>query len=362
MTEEAMTTAPAAPEPVAEAPASQPEPASEPAKAEAPRRSTREALEEAARQVFGDDKPEPKAEKPIEKSEAKSQDGPARGPDGKFVAKDAVSEKPEDAPKEAAKPEAKPDDKTPLNEPPARFSADAKAAWKDAPEAVKGEVRRAIAELETGIQRYRQTVEPLKPFMDMAAKSGTTVQDALQRYVAMEQTLRADPARGLRALAQNMGMTPADMVSVLTGQQPEGDAATTNAKDREIVALRQEINNLRAQFGQVSQTVQQTREQAIMENVTSFAAQNPRFEELSSEIVRLLETGYASDLRDAYEKAARLNPAPAPAAPPPPAPAPQPRPALSVTGAPSSGSNPAQRRPSATTTEALERAFRAVGL
>lgn len=372
MTEEALSPAPAAPETVSEAPAA-PSPQETPAAPEREQaapvaaagekpRSRREAIEAALAKVSEDDS---KSRPEGQKTEATG-DQP-RGPDGKFLPKDGekpaeAAQKPVDGQKapEAAKPPA--DDKSPLSEPPSRFSADAKAAWKDAPDAIKGEVKRALNELEGGLQKYRQTVEPLKPFLDMAQKSGTTVHEALSRYVTMEQALRTNPAQGLRVLAQNMGMTPADMAAILTGQAPQGEAAQTNAKDREIVGLRQQIGQLQQQLQSLGQTVQTTQQTAIEREVQSFAAQHPRFDELAPEITRMLQTGYASDLKDAYEKADRLNPAPQPAAPPPPAPAPQPRPALSVTGAPSSGSNPGNRQPSTTRREALARAMQASGL
>jgi hypothetical protein len=303
--------------------------------------SRREALEKAFKSL--DDTPKADDE------------GQPRGPDGKFLPREATDKsaeavKPEEAPKPAD------EGRKPVSEAPARFSPDAKAAWKDAPEAVRGEINRAISELEGGIRQYQQVLAPLKPFADMAQKSGTTLDAALSAYVNMENTLRQNPAQGLRALAQNLGMTPADMAALLTGQQVQG-----NDKDREIVGLRQEINGLKQQLGQLGQSFSQTREQAINENVAKFAADHPRFDELSTEIVRLLETGYASDLADAYTKAERLNPLPQPAITPP-APAPQKRPALSVTGAPNAGSNPGQGQPSTTRTEALSRAFQRAGL
>lgn len=326
------------------------EPQPEP-KAEAPKRRTaREALEKA----FAEESPKPDAEAE-QKADQPETDGRPRTPDGKFAPKEAA-----EASQEAKRPEADPKpvaEQKPISEPPSRFSADAKAAWKDAPESVRGEINRAVKELESGLQQYQQAVEPLKPYMDMARQHGTTVHDALGNYVRMEQGLRNPETRpqALRALAQNMGMTPADMAAMLTGQQVQGD----NVKDREILALRQEIHGLKEQFGQLDSTVTQSREQAVLQDVQKFAADRPRFEELSDEILRMLQTGYASDLADAYEKADRLNPAPQPAAPPPPAPTPQPRQPRSLTGAPSPGSNPAtQRTPSKSPREALERAFR----
>lgn len=366
MTEEAQAPAPAAESSISEAPTTEAPIDSTPAadaapepKAEAPKekpRSRMEALEKAFKTIEGDEKPEPKAD---DKAEASTDDRP-RGPDGKFIARDAeaATDKPQDGQKAQAEGKPAEGEKTPLSEPPARFSADAKAAWKDVPESVRGEVRRAMTEMERGIQQYQQALDPLKPYMEQARRSGTTIDAALKSYVAMENTLRQNPAAGLRALAQNLGMTPADMASLLTGQAAEGDQTA----QRENVRMQQYIGQLQQKIEQLEQSFTATRQQTIEESVTKFAREHPRFDELSTEIVRLLETGYAADLEEAYEKAERLNPAPQPAAPPQPAPTPQPRPARSVTGAPNAGSNPGSRTPSATRTEAISRAMRAAGL
>lgn len=311
--------------------------------------SAREALEKA---FSADLEDKPEAEE--------NTDGPARGPDGKFVSKDA---KPDEAkakadadPKEdeSAKADEKPD-KAPIAEPPSRFSADAKEAWNDAPKSVQGEIHRAISEMEKGLQQKDEQLAPLKPFMDMAEKSGTTVHDALNSYVRMEQLLRQNPQQGLAAIAQNMGMTLNGLLSKVTGQQPEQQQ---EAKDQEILRLNQQIQQLQQQVGGVQQTFQQQQQQTVMSQVEKFAADHPRFDELSGEIARLLETGYASDLDDAYTKAERLNPLPQPEAPAPqPEAAAQPR-SKSIKGAPSHGSNPAMNRtPSKNPREALERAF-----
>jgi len=347
MTEEALSPAPAAPEPVAqEAPqvedkaqdTPEPEQAEKP-KEDAPKRSKnpREALEKAFKADL-DAKPEAKPEAP--KAEAK----PAEAP--KVEAKPAeakADDKAEDKPKPA-----------PHAAPPSRFSPEAKAEWEKAPEHVRAETHRAIKEMERGIAEKDATLKPLQPFIKMAQDSGTTVDKALQAYVQMETTLRQNPAQGLRALAQNMGMTPQQMAALLTNQQP-GQA---DPRDRELMQLRQTVQRMEQQFGQVTQTVQQQRESSVLQTVEQFAAQHPRFDELAPEIARLIETGYASDLSDAYTKAERLNPAPPAPVQPAVAPPAQTRPARSLTGAPSPGSNPATARtPSKSPREALTRAF-----
>ncbi len=363
MTEE--ITAPADPSPIVETPVEPAEPV-EP-KSDAPKEPpTRlEALEKAFKSF--DDEPDPKKAEPAEPP--KTDDGAQpRGPDGKFVAKEP-SEPPTDpvkTPEKAPEAEkAEPDpakEKTPISEAPARFSPDAKQAWKDAPESVRGEIQRAIGELESGLQQKDQQLAPLKPFFDLAQQNGVTLHDTMQKYVNMETALQRDLRGGLSAIAQNFGMTLEDMVAKATG----GESTATD-KDRTIVALQQQIQDLSQQVNGVSETFQKTQQDNILAEVNAFAEANPRFEELSEQIKYEIEAsqalGQPMTLQQAYDKADRLNPAPPPPVEPaPPAPPAQPRQARSVTGAPNAGSNPGNRQPSQNRTEAISRAFSQVGL
>lgn len=297
--------------------------------------SRREALEKAFETL--EDKPEG------EKADRE------RGPDGKFVAKD----KPDEPVKAEQPAEAKEADDVP-----SRFSPDAKAEWQNVPAAVRGEVRRALTELESGLQKKDADLAPLKPYIDMAGKAGQRLDVVLGQYVAMENALRQDPVKGLTAIAQNMGLSLEALVGKVTGQAPD---QRSEAKDQEIVQLKQTVQQLQQQVGNVNKTVTQQQESVILKEVQAFAEQNPRFEELSQDIKFFLETGRASDLKGAYELAERLNPGPQPAAPAatPAAPA-QTRPRRSVTGAPSSGSSPASGGSSRS--EAIKTAFERVGL
>lgn len=319
--------APSAPEPPAES--AQPQQA----------RSRADAISEALRKTMGDDEP--------------AQDGQPRGPDGKFAAKDAepAAQKAEPPKEDAQKPA--------VGDAPARFSPEAKEGWAQTPDPVKSEFRRAIDELESGIRQKDAALQPLKPFMELAQSHGTTVHDALGNYVRMENALRDDLGNGLRLLAENLGITPQELAMAATGgasdQQDQGGQV--------FAAMRKEIASLKNQLGQVSDTIKSQQGDAIMRHVEEFAQANPRFAELEGQILRLIDTGFAPTLEEAYKAAELLNPVPAPAAPPPtPRPAPQTREALSVTGAPGAGSNPVERRPSATRSEAISRSLDAVGL
>ena len=316
--------------------------------------SARDAIEKAFESLDAEEETPELTEEATEVEEVS--EGPARGPDGKFVAKEKPQEdepEPEVAPEVTPEAEEKPVEV--LSDAPSRFSADAKAEWAKAPASIQGEIKRAISEMESGLAKKDEALRPLQPYIDMAAKGGTTIDAALGNYVAMEQLLARDPKAGMERLAMNMGKTLPDFIAQITG----GEATSTD-KDREILGLKQQIQSLQGQFGQVNDTIQQQQMSQTQAQVAAFAEQNPRFEELSPQIAEMLKTGFAQDLPSAYEMAEKLNPLPvAPLATPAPAQTRQPK---SVTGSPTAGSNPATVKPSGTRNEALTRAFDRVGL
>jgi DNA-binding transcriptional MerR regulator len=289
----------------------------------------------------------------------------ARTPDGKFAPKDdagdavkpAEAETPAEATPEAEKPA------TAFAEPPKRFSPDAKAAWGTAPEPVRAEITRAIGELEKGLAEYQTKFEPLREFDTMARQSGTTIEAALNNYVGIEKLIAADPIRGLDKVCQNMGMSLRQVAEHVMGQAPDQNASAQESIIRE---LRQELAAVRAEVGTVTTSIKSQNEQAVLNQITEFSKDKPRFDELSNDIAFFIQSNRAKDLQEAYELAERLNPAPqAPVqvTTPTPAAAPQPRKGnLSLTGAPTSGSNPANRQAPASARAALDNAFARAGL
>lgn len=257
-------------------------------------------------------------------------------------------------------------------EAPARFSVDAKDGWKDVPDSVKGEVGRAIRELEGGLIQYQQVFEPLKPYFQMARQSNTTIHEALARYTQLDGALISEePAQRLRAIESVLdyaGISPQDYAKYILDQKPD-EAQSRN--DQTIRALRQELADLRNQLGGVSKSIEQRHEDDALKHVEAFAAQNPRLNEpdFQSVILRLLETRMADSLESAYDMAERLIPAPVAGAPLA-APAANRKPGtaqtrngnLSVTGAPGSGSNPAKRKAPATARDSVDSAFASLGL
>lgn len=329
--------------------------------------STRDALKKAAEKVEADEKAkaDPKAvkteAKPKVEAKPEAKTTPERGEHGHFAPKEGAETKPA-----AEAPKA-----TNFVEAPQRFSTDAKAAWKDAPEPVRAEVHRAVKELEQGYQKHRADAEAyaqVKPFADLAQKSGTTLKDAMERYVGMEQRLKADPVGGLERICQNLGISLRDVAAHVMGQKPDQIAARS---DKVIGELQRELATLKQQVGGVTKTMETQRTTATHSQVSAFAASpgHERFDELSNDIAFFLKSGRTADLGEAYQLAERLNPAAAktPAAAAavaavPAAPTAQNRAGQkSISGAPATGSTPAKRSPAPSIRDAIKRAQAAAG-
>lgn len=351
MTDEAMTiAADAAPMPEASSPeASAPD-------SSAPEPTARGAIERAFQALEAGDK-----------TGAPDLDNGSRdrNPNGTFKAKEGGNDTLQAAPEGDVEAAADTQKQTTFAEPPTRFSPDAKAAWASAPEPVKAEVTRAIKELEGGIQQYQQVFEPYREFDKQLRTNGQTFKEVFDHYTGIESMLAENPLQGLDTICRNMGLSLQEVAAHVMGQPTDQKEQQSNAL---ITELKAEIASLKKEVGGVTSTIQSQREKQTLDQIEAFASEHPRFDELAEDISFFLNSGRANDLQAAYQLAERLNPAqPSPALPAAtsvqPTATPQTRKGqLSTSGAPSAGSNPANRKPPASARDALDRAFGSVGL
>jgi hypothetical protein len=187
----------------------------------------------------------------------------------------------------AEKPEAKKAEK-----PPSGFDDAALAEWEAVPESVRGAVHRRTQEMERGIEKYRvdaQAYEPIKPFAEMAKASGTTVDVALNRYINLEQKLRADPLGGLQEVVANLNLKKADGTLVIMGQSPD---ETASRQEATIMQLSRQLQAVTEQLSGFSGHVQKQQEQAQYSNAeatwSDFQSQYPRAVELQEPIAEFL--------------------------------------------------------------------------
>lgn len=235
----------------------------------------------------------------------------------------------------------------------------ARAAFAAADPVLKAEITRRMGDMQAGIDRYRAEAEPLRRFNQMAQAGGTTLAAALENYTVLEQALQRNPLQGLDLVCRNMGLDLRQVAAHVMGQPFEKDEVVSGLR-QQLQAAERELQGFRAE-----------REQAVTKSVQDFAATHPRLDELSASIGWILKNGYMgiTTLEGAYAEAERRSPvsAPstgaAPAAPAAPPAEPRKPPAnLSISGSPTSGSNPAARTPALTGRAATEWAMAQAGL
>lgn len=331
------------------------------------REPRREAKAETPQDEPGEDDYEPEA-----------RSAPERGPDGKFKAKDGTQAKPKEAPADDADEAAEADGEGGEDDAPKRFLPRAKAAWKDTPDDVKGEVRRTIQELEKGIEQYRERaaqLDGLDELEAMARDRGISVGQVLQAYWAADKALGDNFLGGLDLLARNYGYSLHDVASAILGKDANRSLA---AAERAIAERDDRLRRMEAELSQYRRTAETAARQQVDSLIDDLYSRYPDAASMEAQMTHVIKQGLTTTprenraelLEEAYHLASRLygslQSAPSASAGNPGTRdlAAQTRKSrLSVSGAPGAGSTPGTRRPPPSSpAEALDRAFAQMGL
>lgn len=235
---------------------------------------------------------------------------------GKFATeKNAVKRdepaKVEVASEAASKEEAAPADDKPALRPPPGWSPTAKVAFDKLPPEVQQAVANREEEVNRGFAKLGE-YKPIDRYMDMARQSGTTLDKALENYVGIENRLRQDFPTGIAELCQRQGVHPVALANAIlarhgvqSAQQDgtgEPQAAHQQAPSVDLSPIHQEINALKSYIAE-------QQNQGVQTEIQRFAS-NPEhrfFENVKADMGRLINSGQAEDLEDAYDKACWAN-------------------------------------------------------
>ena len=208
----------------------------------------------------------------------------------------------------------------PYREPLPRMDEHAKAAWAATPEPIRGAVHRMNQEFTRAYHRYKPDIDvmnTIRPFVEMAAQQGTTLERALNNYVQMEQKLRQDPLGGLDVIVHNLNLradngqklTFADICYAYLSQSPEQQALlkgqnTSQAQAQQIGQLHSMVSTLATGIQRMQYQQQFTQTRSALDR---YAEAHPRFDELGDLIEHEIKLGFSLD--DAYRRAELLRPA-----------------------------------------------------
>lgn len=283
----------------------------------------RSALEEAMAQAE-----EGTLETPIER-EIEVDDDPIRNEKGQFASKKEVEhdEEPpqvEDAPIEAqeAKVEQVEEEYKPTVARPTTWKKEYLPLWDklDRGENLTPEEARKMLEYSTqreseykkGVSAYkaeadnaRSLTEAIAPFVPELQKNGihpaAWVNNLGRAHMILSQAPYQQKVELFNKLAQDYGI---DLHSAYSGEN------TTQYRDPQSDALRQQIDYLNQQVQQVTSWREQQEQGVLMNEIQRFSSdvdKHPHFESVREQMAQLLENGLAQDLETAYAKAVRLN-------------------------------------------------------
>lgn len=192
--------------------------------------------------------------------------------------------------------------------PPASWKKDYHEAWSTADDKLKEYAWQREEQMKAGVQPLMEKAkfadqyqEVMNPYMDTIRGLGIDGPKAVKALMEADHALRySDPQQKQQLflrLAQQYGVNFGD------GSQLQQQAAV----DPNISALQQELNRVRGEVMSWKEEQEQVQNQSLLGEINNFAMKAEHFEEARPVMITLLQSGVASTLDEAYEKALRLD-------------------------------------------------------
>jgi hypothetical protein len=191
--------------------------------------------------------------------------------------------------------------------PPASWKKDYHDVWQTADDRMKEYAWQREEQMKAGVQPLMEKAriadqfnEVLNPYMETIRGLGMDAPKAVKALMEADHALRySDPQQKQQLfmrLAQQYGVNLGDM-----SQLPQ------QMVDPNISALQQELNRVRGEVLSWKEQQEQVQNQSLLSEIDSFAMRAEHFEEARPTMISLLQSGVATTLEDAYEKALRLD-------------------------------------------------------
>ena len=216
-----------------------------------------------------------------------------RAPNGKFVANDAT----EDAVEEPV-----------WKRPPSSWKRDYHEVWQTADPRLQEYAYKREEEMRAGIEPLRskaqfadQINEAIQPYMNTIRGQNLDAPSAVKALMEADHNLRYSPPDQKRAYLASL----ARAYGIDLGH--DGSQSHSGPIDPNYYALQNELNSVRGEIISFKQQQEQVENQALLGEINDFAGKAEYFEEVRPDMIKLLQSGVAGTLEEAYEKAIRLN-------------------------------------------------------
>ena len=218
-------------------------------------------------------------------------------------------ESPEPVESQAAEePEPEPEEPKVWAKPPSSWKKDYHDTWDTVDPQVReyiwqreDEMRAGIEPLKTKAQFAEQVQKVAEPYMQTIQSLGVDLPTAISGLMDADHNLRYGNPQQKRAylmqLAQQYGVSLGD-----TGDFPQEAPA-----DPYISQLQQELYGLKNEVVGWKQQQEAAQNQSLQAEIEEFSSKAEFFEDAKPTMITLLQSGVATTLQDAYDKALRLD-------------------------------------------------------
>ena len=268
--------------------------------------SRKELLAEQFDQIEAE-APAPAPETAPEPAQEPASESRARDASGRFARADSAPAAAKSAPAEAP-PAAEPAEEPVWKRPPQSWKKEYHDAWLKADPRLQEYAYQREEQMRAGIEPIRAKAEfadrmneAIEPYMDTIRGLGIDAPAAVKALMEADRILRSSPPQDrlnyFHSLARSYGI---DLSS-------PGSPAPQASVDPNFVALQNELIKIRGEVTGWKQAQEEAANAALLNEVSQFAAKAQHFEEARPTMIQLLQSGVATSLQDAYDKALRLD-------------------------------------------------------
>ena len=226
-------------------------------------------------------------------------------PDAPVVEEPAATtaEKPAETPEPAAATDA----------PPKTWRKEASAHWAALPSEIKAEVLKRESDIFAGLETYKADAgfgksikAVVAPYEQILRANNMDPAQTIGGLMNAHYTLATGTPEARVQLFQKLAKDYGIDLGQLSGQ-PAGEAPYI---DPAVAALQKELQTVQSQLSATAQQQHQQRRAEVSRQVDVFAAdpKNVHWNDVADDITRLISTGVAGTLQEAYDKAVWLNP------------------------------------------------------
>lgn len=193
--------------------------------------------------------------------------------------------------------------------PPASWKKDYHEVWQGADDKLKEYAYQREEQMKAGIEPLKSKAQyademqsVIAPYMQTITGLGIDAPKAVKALMEADHILRTsqphEKQQYFARLAQSYGVNLSDM----------GGLPQQTPVDPQFYALQNELNSVRGEVQSWKQQQEQQQNQVLLGEINQFSQKAEHFEEARPVMIQLLQSGVATDLQDAYEKAVRLDP------------------------------------------------------